>query len=95
MTALATDPNARFLSAQFGPRVAGLLGSPRERALAVEAFDLVASSYRRDGDAIARAWMVGMSPQLDDQSPLDAIAAGHGDAVLAAARAEARGDHAN
>lgn len=89
------DPEARFLATQFGPRIATLLATPSQRADAVLAYDLIASSYQRDGDSIARAWMVGMNPHLDEQSPIDAIAAGLGDAVLAAARAEARGDHAN
>ncbi|MFI0156187.1 hypothetical protein [Streptomyces lydicus] len=70
------DPDARFLTAHFGPKVAALLTSPRLRA-AVLAFDLIASSYQRDGDCIARAWMVGMNPHLDEQSPIDAIADGH------------------
>ncbi|MFF7411608.1 hypothetical protein [Streptomyces lydicus] len=95
MTTLAADPNARFLAAQFGQRIADLLNSPGKRALAVEAFDLVASSYWRKGDDVARNWMIGMCPPLGDRSPLDAIAAGDGDDVLAAARSEARGDHAN
>lgn len=95
MPALTIDPNARFLSAQFSQRIVDLLDSPRKRALAVEAFDLVASSYFHKGDDVARNWMIGMCPPLGDRSPLDAIAAGDGDDVLAAARAEARGDHAN
>ncbi|WP_329143540.1 hypothetical protein OIU91_06200 [Streptomyces sp. NBC_01456] len=36
-----------------------------------------------------------MNPHLGDGSPLQSIAAGHGDATLAAAHAQARGDHAN
>ncbi|MGD3110639.1 hypothetical protein [Streptomyces sp. YGL11-2] len=34
-------------------------------------------------------------PHLDDDNPLNATAAGRGSEVLAAARAQARGDHAN
>ncbi|WP_312632057.1 hypothetical protein [Streptomyces noursei] len=44
---------------------------------------------------MARSWLIGMNPHLSDDNPLRAIAAGRGDEVLAAARAYARGDHAN
>jgi len=38
-----------------------------------------------------RAWFIGMNPQLDDESPVEAIAAGRQRSVLAAARAYASG----
>lgn len=38
-----------------------------------------------------RAWFIGMNPQLDDESPIEAIAAGRRREVLAAARAYAAG----
>lgn len=38
-----------------------------------------------------RAWFLGMNPQLDDESPVEAIAAGRRRDVLAAARAYAAG----
>jgi hypothetical protein len=41
---------------------------------------------------IARAWMIGMNPQLDDDSPLQAIADARFKDVMAAARAYLRGD---
>ncbi|MET8019664.1 MULTISPECIES: hypothetical protein [Streptomyces] len=59
------------------------------------ALDQHLPSYQRDGDNITRAWMVGMDPHLDEQSPIQAIAAGQTDAVLAAARGERDGQHAN
>ncbi|MFM2070017.1 MAG: hypothetical protein RLZZ623_280 [Actinomycetota bacterium] len=39
-----------------------------------------------DADHTVRAWFIGMNPQLDDEAPIDAIAAGDTKAVLAAAR---------
>lgn len=39
-----------------------------------------------DADHTVRAWFIGMNPQLDDEAPVDAIAAGDTKAVLAAAR---------
>lgn len=41
---------------------------------------------------IARAWMMGMNPQLDDDSPIEAIAAERFKEVMAAARSFRRGD---
>lgn len=41
---------------------------------------------------IARAWMIGMNPQLDDDSPLHAIAEARYKDVMAAARAYLQGD---
>ena len=39
-----------------------------------------------DSDHTVRAWFIGMNPQLDDEAPLDAIAADQFKAVLSAAR---------
>ncbi|MFD9541387.1 XRE family transcriptional regulator [Streptomyces sp. NPDC060022] len=41
---------------------------------------------------IARAWMMGMNPQLDDDSPIEAISAERFKEVMAAARSFRRGD---
>ena len=40
-----------------------------------------------DDADVARAWFLGMDPQLDDESPIEQLAAGNARAVLAAARA--------
>ncbi|MFI1204792.1 hypothetical protein ACH4VR_36090 [Streptomyces sp. NPDC020883] len=88
----ATDRNARLLTDQFGPRIAGLLNTRGKRAQAVDVFDLVA---RRDGDAVARAWMRGMIPPLGDGNPLLAIRDGRGADVVAAARSYASAENAN
>jgi hypothetical protein len=42
--------------------------------------------YLIGDDDLARAWLIGMNPGLYDNSPLGAIADGHGEAALAAAR---------
>ncbi|MEK7409999.1 MAG: XRE family transcriptional regulator [Actinomycetota bacterium] len=39
-----------------------------------------------DSDQVVRSWFIGMNPQLDDDAPLEVIAAGDTKAVLAAAR---------
>ncbi len=44
-----------------------------------------------EAPATIRAWFMGMNPQLDDVSPVEAIAAGNSREVLAAARAFASG----
>jgi len=40
-----------------------------------------------DSPSVVRAWFMGMNPQLDDNSPAEAIAEGQMREVLAAARA--------
>ncbi|MEU4175876.1 XRE family transcriptional regulator [Streptomyces sp. NPDC026589] len=40
----------------------------------------------------ARAWMIGMNPQLEDESPLQVIADGHFKDAMAAARSYLQGD---
>lgn len=39
-----------------------------------------------------RAWMPGMNPQLDDDSPIEAMAEGRFKEAMAAARSFQRGD---
>jgi hypothetical protein len=46
---------------------------------------------RHDSDATIRAWFMGMNPQLDDASPLEALQDGRNREVMAAARAFATG----
>lgn len=40
----------------------------------------------REGVDIARAWLIGMNPQLADENPLAEIGRGNGNAVLLAAK---------
>lgn len=39
-----------------------------------------------DADSVARAWFIGMNPQLDDAAPVEALAEGRARQVMAAAR---------
>ena len=39
-----------------------------------------------DAADTVRAWFIGMNPQLDDEAPLNEIAAGNTKAVIGAAR---------
>jgi hypothetical protein len=41
----------------------------------------------RESDHTIRAWFIGMNPQLDDESPIEAVLSGRHKEVLAAARA--------
>jgi len=45
-----------------------------------------------EGDHTIRAWFMGMNPQLEDESPAEALAAGQTRNVMAAARAFANGE---
>ncbi|MFJ8677354.1 hypothetical protein [Streptomyces sp. NPDC093589] len=72
-----------------------MLDDVDKRHQAREAFDVIANAYRREGEAMARAWMWGMNPLLRDDSPLLTIAAGRGIAALRAARKHATGDDAH
>ncbi|TQJ37775.1 XRE family transcriptional regulator (plasmid) [Streptomyces sp. NBC_00080] len=47
---------------------------------------------RAENAHIARAWMIGLNPQLDDESPINAIAHERYKEVLAAARTYCEGD---
>ena len=49
-----------------------------------QVFELLASAESAD---VARAWFMGMNPQLDDESPAEALSTGRARDVVAAARA--------
>lgn len=49
-----------------------------------QVFRLLESS---ESDHTIRAWFIGMNPQLDDESPLEAVQKGQHKEVMAAARA--------
>ncbi|RXS84189.1 hypothetical protein EST92_11565 [Streptomyces sp. TM32] len=80
------------LPAVLGPALSTLLTTDIQRVAAAETFAAIAVD---NGPDVARAWMVDKIPYLGDETPLSAIVAGRGQEVLAAARAYARGDHAN
>jgi hypothetical protein len=62
------------------PALAALLTDDDHRRQLLDIRDLI------DDDDLARAWLIGMNPALYDRSPLGAIADGHGEAALIAAR---------
>lgn len=63
--------------------------SPTERSVqtlrtAYQVFELLRDA---ESDHTIRAWFIGMNPQLDDDSPAEALAEGRNREVMAAARA--------
>jgi hypothetical protein len=52
--------------------------------LAFQVFQVIVDA---DSDHVARAWFIGLNPQLNDDTPADAIREGRLKDVLAAARA--------
>jgi len=54
-----------------------------------KAFEIISKA---DGWNVARAWMLGMNPQLDDENPILCIAQGRCRDVLMAAQAHVNGD---
>lgn len=52
-----------------------------------DAFHVFSLIEEVDDADVARAWFLGMDSQLDDESPIEQLAAGNARAVLAAARA--------
>ncbi|MFJ2961217.1 hypothetical protein ACIPIC_02770 [Streptomyces collinus] len=71
------------LHAALGPHLAAQLTGP-QAADAYHAFRLIADA---ESPAIARAWLIGMNPDLADASPLTTVLAGRTADVMAAARA--------
>lgn len=51
-----------------------------------DAFHVFSLIQEVDGADVARAWFIGMNPELDDDCPVEQLAAGNARAVLAAAR---------
>lgn len=64
----------------LGPALAALLADDVHRRQLLDIRVLIAD------DDLARAWLIGMNPMLDDQSPLSFITTGCGAEALAAAR---------
>ncbi|AXG79729.1 XRE family transcriptional regulator [Streptomyces paludis] len=56
---------------------------------AFQVFQVIA---RAENPHTARAWMIGMNPQLEDDSPLEVIAEGRVKDAMAAARSYIKGD---
>ncbi|MFH8739164.1 MULTISPECIES: XRE family transcriptional regulator [unclassified Streptomyces] len=81
------DPKqvGRWARQQNAPRI----DSESRMRAACQVFTFISNCENRH---IARAWMLGMNPQLDDDSPIEAIAEGRFKEVMAAARSFQRGD---
>ncbi|MFK0023708.1 XRE family transcriptional regulator [Streptomyces sp. NPDC090798] len=81
------DPKqvGKWSSAQNSPRIDSEL---RLRA-AYQVFQII---ELQENCHTARAWMIGMNPQLEDDSPLQAIAEDRHKDVMAAARSYVKGD---
>lgn len=71
---------AEAVLAFLHPGLDRVLKNDAQRRQVLEIRDLIGC------DDLARAWLIGMNPALYDQSPLTAIADGHGAAALVAAR---------
>ncbi|ANW19116.1 hypothetical protein [Streptomyces clavuligerus] len=81
------DPKqvGKWCSSQNAPRVDSEL---RLRA-AYQVFQMITLA---ENCHTARAWMIGMNPQLEDDSPIQAVAADRHKDVMAAARSYIKGD---
>ncbi|MFC1228796.1 MULTISPECIES: XRE family transcriptional regulator [Streptomyces] len=75
----------RWAKGQNAPRI----DSENRLRAACQVFHFIANC---ENHHIARAWMMGMNPQLDDASPIEAISEGRQKEVMAAARSFQRGD---
>jgi hypothetical protein len=64
----------------LSPNLAALLTDDVQRRQLLAIRHLIAD------DDLSRAWLIGMNPDLNDASPLGAIADGRGDQAMAAAR---------
>lgn len=84
MTVTPGEDTAAYLARQFGPCVTTRLATPEQRDTARRVFQQITDQECAD---TARAWMTGINPHLDDQSPIHTIADGRAHDVEAAAHA--------
>ena len=80
---LTGESPLHVLRRQFGLRIASLL-TPEQQDQVADVFRLLADA---EGEALARAWMIGRNPFLGDDNPILTIADGRPVEVQAAARA--------
>jgi hypothetical protein len=71
---------ARWASGNASP-------TARDQQLLRDTFQVVELLSEVEGPEVTRMWFIGMNPQLDDQAPAEAIAAGNVRDAMAAARA--------
>ena len=62
----------------------------RERRLR-DTYQIFQTVMQADDEFVARAWFIGMNPNLEDDTPADALRAGRAKDVIAAARTYADG----
>lgn len=74
------DSESAVLAFLHTPALAALLTDDDQRRQLLDIRDLIGD------DDLARAWLIGMNPDLGDESPLGAIADGRGADAMAAAR---------
>jgi hypothetical protein len=65
--------------------------SAKDEKVLRDAYQVYALLLTVEGDHTVRAWFMGMNPQLEDESPAEALAAGRNREVMAAARAFVNG----
>lgn len=77
-----TDDPRALIRAEFGARLAATLTDAQATDVH-QVFTLIAEA---EGSAIAGAWLIAMSPHLDNDNPIDVIKADRTPDVIAAAR---------
>lgn len=82
------DKGARTIHRWIADESKPSLEDERRLRNAYQVYLLLASV---EGDHTVRAWFMGMNPQLEDESPADALAADRAREVMSAARAFVNG----
>ena len=83
-TAAVFSKDIRTVERWLKPGVRMKIEDERRLRDAFQVFSLIEEA---DDAYVARAWFIGMNPELGDDSPVERLAAGNARAVLAAARA--------
>lgn len=81
---VVVDKNVRTLTRWANATVRPPQASEKLLRDTFQVFELLASV---DSPEVARAWFMGMNPQLDDASPAEALSEGRSRDVMVAARA--------
>ncbi|MGY5127327.1 hypothetical protein [Streptomyces nigrescens] len=79
-----TAPALENIAAVLGPTLTDWLDTEEHRDQAWNLHQLIAD---QDGPYVASAWLIGMNPHLNNDSPLNAIRNGHSADARAAAYA--------
>lgn len=84
LLAIIVDKNARTLARWASGEVKPPQAAEKLLRDVFQVFELLLTV---ESESVARAWFMGMNPQLADSSPAEALADGQARTVLAAARA--------